>query len=360
MKIQYKLGLLAVGALMMSSCEKHDIIASTGELGQEVPAANWAPSSTVCKAGESFGFLGKYTTNTAAGLNPDRSEVWYQIVSSEAISISCKLGGVAYSLPVSKTDTVRSYQSMAVFPHSMATWENMREWHISGSVPVSRTLSPVKWADIEVWDQANFDAYCKSIQGNVDPEETLEKQFLGTVIGYLTNESTADSYYNNLRSIYLNYDFTNEQFAEVGLPEVAEGQDKSDIWKTDATKVVGYYRNVIVGEATQMEYLTAEQYEALSDDDKKGVYPYYKAAEWLFCRYDDNAGAVLTSVKPEWLPKFRALLEKISFPEWIYDTANSCYKVDFSRNYSLNAQFRVYDNRGNEGRAYDIYTISIN
>ena len=46
--------------------------------------------------------------------------------------------------------------------------------------------------------------------------------------------------------------------------------------------------------------------------------------------------------------------------DWIYDNANSCYKVEFTRNYSLNAQFRVYDTAGNEGRAYDIHTISIN
>ncbi len=91
MKIQYKLGLLALGAVAMSSCSKHDIINEVAPVGQPVPEAYWQLNSSVCKAGESFGFQGKY--NPHPGMEIDRSEVWYQIVRTEEASVTSKLGG---------------------------------------------------------------------------------------------------------------------------------------------------------------------------------------------------------------------------------------------------------------------------
>jgi hypothetical protein len=184
------------------------------------------------------------------------------------------------------------------------------------------------------------------------------------VIGYLTDEATSATYYSALRTVYINYDFTNEQFAAQGFPAIDLTQpeaDKSDKWFTtteasDAAIVGYYYYTVVNGESVVNEI----SIEANKTFDSAPTYPVYKSAEWLFCRYDDNAGSIVTSVRSEWLPKFRALLEQIPFKDWIYDTSNNCYKVDFSRSYSLNAQFRVYDSKGNEGKAYDIHTISIN
>lgn len=354
MKLTYKFALLALGAVAMSSCDKHDIINNIAPVGQEVPTVYWQLNSTVCKAGESFGFQGKYSTNPS--VSPDRSEVWYQIVRSEEASVLSKLGGTAlgYTHKTTKTDTVRSYQSVAVFPHAAAVWSG-HEFILDGEVPVSRTLSPVKWADITAWDQENFDSYFP--QG-------FKEGFLSTVLGYLTNESTANSYYGALRNIYINYAFTNEQYAAVGLPEVDQEQpeaDKSDKWfsTTEASDdaIIGYYYYTVVnGESVVNEISIAEN----ANVTDVPTYPIYKSAEWLFCRYDDNAGSIVTTVRPEFLPKFRTLLEQIPFQDWIYDTANKCYKVDFARSYSLNAQFRVYDNQGNEGKAYDVLTVSIN
>lgn len=353
MKFQYKLSLVAAAAVALSSCAKHDIINDVAPVGQEVPAAYWQLNSTVCKAGESFGFQGKYSVHN---VDADRSEVWYQIVRSEEASVTSKLGGASlgYTHKATLTDTVRSYQAAAVFPHSAAKWDG-HEYIIDGTVPVSRTLSPVKWADITTWDQANFDKYYPA---------DFQAGFLKTVVGYLTDEATAGSYYSALRNVYLNYDFTNEQFAAQGFPAVDQEQataDKSDKWfsTTEASDdaIVGYYYYTVENGTNVVNEISIEQNESITDVP---TYPVYKSAEWLFCRYDDNAGAIVTSVRTEWLPKFRALLEQIKFEEWIYDTANGCYKVDFSRNYSLNAQFRVYDSKGNEGKAYDVLTISIN
>ncbi len=358
MKIQYKLGLLALGAIAMSSCAKHDIINDVAPVGQEVPACYWQLGSTVCKAGESFNFEGKYTTNPA--VEPERSEVWYQIVRSEEAAVTAKLGGSSlnYTYKTTYTDTVRTYQSVAVFPHSAATWDG-HEFIINGSVPVSRTLAPVRWVDITTWDQKNFDSFYP---------DTCAETFLAEVIGRLTNEETAASYYEALRTVYINYDFTNADYVAVGLPEIDEAlgsADRSDKWFTtkEATPeaIVGYYYYEFVDGVNVAKELTIEEYKAITDQELlKRTFPVYDSAEWVFCRFDDGNGAIVSSVRSEWLPKFRTLLEKIPFEDWIYDTANACYKVDFVSNYSLNAQFRVYDTKGNEGKAFDIHTISIN
>ena len=347
MKIQYKLGLLALGALVMSSCARHDIINEVVEIGPEVPTCYWQLNSTVCKAGESFGFQGKYTPGI--GMSIDRSEVWYQIIRTEVASVVSKLGGTAlgYTHKTTKNDTVRSFQRIAVFPHSAAVWDG-HEFILDGTVPVSRTLAPVSWADITTWDQGNFDSYYPA---------DFKEGFLSTVLGYLTDEETAPSYYNALRSVYLNYDFTNEQFVANGFPEIDQEQataDKSDKWFSTTVAadedIIGYYYYTVENGENVVHEISKEENEHFTEAP---TYPVYKAADWVFCRYDDNAGAIVSSVRTEWLPKFRSLLELIPFEAWIYDSANACYKVDFSRTYTLNVQYRVYDTEGHEGRAYD-------
>ena len=80
----------------------------------------------------------------------------------------------------------------------------------------------------------------------------------------------------------------------------------------------------------------------------------------MFCRYDDDLGAIISTVRSAYIPAFKDLLASITFDQWIYDSANKVYKVEFSRKYSLEAQFRVYDSSGEEGIANDVRTISIN
>lgn len=341
MKIRYTKAVLAVAALAaMSSCTKHDLIPEITIVGQAVPTVYWEVGSTVCKAGENFTFQGKYTSEPYR--TPLRSEVWYQILRSDVATVTTALAGtsLSYAQTVNVTDTMRAFQCHASFDHSMAEF-NGHEYIIRGEVPTSRTLSPLTWLDITEWDQARFDSYYP--QGFV-------AEYLDKVIGYLTDESTANSYYTALQTVYVNYPFTNDQFAAVGLPavvtteELDEAAIKKNLWystrEADDAALVGYYYITIDGEGKTVYNEVPMDYVA-----PEGVvlYPVYKCAEWLFCRYDDNSGALTTTVRPEWLPKFRTLLEQIPFTAWIYDSANSVYKVDFARSYSLEANFRAYD-----------------
>ncbi|MBO4977765.1 MAG: hypothetical protein J6C67_03490 [Muribaculaceae bacterium] len=351
---------LAAGVMvtLFAGCHNHDLIPDIAEVGQEVPTVYWEVGSTVCKAGESFSFQGKY--HNPAGRTPLRSEVWYQVVRDDNAAVTAKLGGASlnYTQTVSSTDTMRSYQCAAVFPHNPANWDGHQNI-FSGTVPVSRTLTPVIWADPSEWDEARFNTYYP---------EGFKEEFLNKVYDYLTSEASADSYYNALRNVYLNYNFTNEQFAAVGLPEIdLTGDDggagvKSDTWFSTEEQVGVYFITVgadgkAVYNERPMDYTPAEG---------EVLYPVYKSSEWVFCRYDDNSGSIVSTVRPEWLPKFRQLISVIPFQDWIFDSANNVYKIDFGRKYSLNARFQSVDSDAS-GREYvgvvsptEVKTIYIN
>lgn len=326
-------------AIALTGCANHDLIADITEVGQAVPTVYWEVGSTVCKAGESFTFQGKYTN--VEGRTPLRSEVWYEVLRSDNAAVTAVLAGtsLSYTQTESSVDTVRSYQCYAVYPHQESYWDGHQNI-FSGEVPVSRTLSPVSWVDPEDWDQERFDTYYP---------EGFTTEFLEKVYDYLTGES-ADSYYSALRTVYVNYPFTNEQFKAVGLPELdLSGDDngtanKSDAWystsEASEDAIVGYYS---ISYADDGSTIYTEYPKDYTPTEGQSVYPVYDSSEWVFCRYDDNTGGIVATVRSEWLPKFRTLLENIPFQDWIYDSSNAVYKVEFSREYSLIAQFRSYD-----------------
>lgn len=377
MKIQYKLAFIAAGLLAVSSCAKHDPIADNGELGQIVPTTYWSVGSTACKAGEDFSFQGKYyTIDPTATI--DHSEVWYNIKRDESASATAKLAGSAlkYTKTIAATDTVRNNQSVASFPHSEDYWSPLDNCYIiNASVPTSVTLSPVSWKDVRTWDQEKFDTYYPS---------TFAKEFCDEVINQLTKDST---YYTGLKTVYVNYNFTNEQFAAVNAefgtnfptdinitsdPQSAVS-DKSDRWyettEADDAKVVGYYYKTVDANGNTV-IIEVGKDQVTFDVDANGkelilcngnkCYKVYDSAPWVFCRYDDDAGAIVRAVRAQYIPAFRSLLNTISFPEWIYDSAESVYSVTFSRQYKLDSQFKVYDSKGNVGIASDTRTIDIN
>lgn len=346
MKININKALAAATmTLAMAGCANHDLIPDIAQVGQAVPTVYWEVGSTVCKAGESFSFQGKY--NNQPGRTPIRSEVWYEIVRDDVAAVSTKLGGASlnYTQTASANDVMRSYQCAAVFPHQAEYWDGHQNI-FTGTVPVSRTLTPVMWVDPAEFDADRFASFY--------PEGFVES-YLEKIYGYLTDEASAAAYYNALRTVYLNYAFTNEQFAAVGLPELdLSGDDNGTAKKSDAwyayssdkpTQQVGVYFITLDAEGNVVYNERPMDYEPA---EGQMVFPVYDAAEWVFCRYDDNSGSVVTSVRPEWLPRFRTLIEQIPFEAWIYDSANGVYKIDFSRRYSLNAQFRSYDKNTNQ------------
>ena len=345
MKLKYTKVLLATAAATaLTGCAKHDLIPSIAVVGQAVPTVYWEVGSTSCPAGQSFTFKGKYTVEP--GRTPVKSEVWYQMLREDNASATAKLAGTAlsYTQSFTNTDTIRSFQCYASFPHTEDYWTG-HEYELTGEVPTSRTFSPVRWVEPAEWDNKKFASYFPN--GFVD-------EFLSKVIGYLTDEATAASYHSALRNVYLNYNFTNEQFAAVGLPQLdLSGDDngtaaKADAWfwtnAESADAITGYYYITLDANNKPVYNEVATDYVA-----PEGIvlYPVYKASEWLFCRYDDNIGGIAVSVRPEWLPKFRELISQIPFTSWIFDSSDSVYKLEFKRTFSVDAKFRAFDKDSN-------------
>ena len=360
MKLQYKLSIMALGLMAFTSCDIHDPIDDVVDPGQYVPTCYWEVGSTTCKAGESFTFQGKYYTEHE--FTPDHSEVWYSVLREENASAGMKLTSLmAYTKTYSKTDTVRSNQMIVSFPHSEAVWDGY-EYVITGEVPTSPNLAPLIWNTPDTWDQKRFDGYFPA---------NFKEEFCADVVDRFTRDST---YYSALRDVYMKYPFPNSQFAEVNtkygvnLPtdikytedEQEAVSDKSDRWfaTTEASEaaIIGYYYKTVDAEGRTIIHEVPKDYV----NPDVNLYPVYNAADWVFCRYDDDLGAIISTVRAKYMPAFKELLQSVKFEEWTYDSGNRNYNISFDRKYSLQSRFYVFDTAGNKGRASDIRVISIN
>ncbi|MBE6310741.1 MAG: hypothetical protein E7080_06795 [Bacteroidales bacterium] len=362
MKLYNKLGIFAAGALMMSSCAVNDLFDDKGDLGEVVPTVTWELSSSVCAAGNEAGFLAKYYT-TEEGVSIDHSEVWAMVTRTESAAATQKLvSSPAYTKTVSLVDTVRGFHLLQSYPHSMAKLDTIKgtEYHLNASFPTSRTLGPVNWANPADWDDEKFAMYYPA---------SFKEEFTSKIVNDLTKDST---YFASLRNVYIAYDFTKEQFEAVNakyptlepLPwsdSQEAGSTKGDLWFGADTEVVDhYYYTTLVGEVTvEHEVATVEEAVAQGIAAEK-VYPVYKAPHWVFCRYSDDTGAAVTSVRAEYMPLWKELIQMIPFEAWIYNSADACYSVEFSRKYAYITQFKVVDTKGGVGRDSDDKTVELN
>ena len=360
MKLIYKSGLLAFAVVALTSCAKHDLFDDNTEMGERLPTCYWEVTSTACKAGDNFEFKGKYYTED--GHTPDHSEVWYNVTRDEVAEASVKLAGntFKYTQTITGSEIVRQPQLISSFPHSAAEWDG-KEYVIIGQVPTSSTLSPVAWTGVSTWDQFKFDSFFPS---------TFADEFKKTVVDMLTADN---SYYEAIKYIYINYPYTNEQFAEanasagVDLPTDIDMKsdngtgDKSDRWYATTQHyedgIVGYYYITLDEAGEKVYHEVGKEYEPI---EGVNYYAVYKSCHWVFCRYDDDAGAIVSTIRPQYFAAFKQLFELISFDEWVYETSKKEYAVSFNRTYKVQADFRVYDTEGNVGIAYDKKEISIN
>lgn len=407
MKLQYKLGIIALGLVAFTSCEMNDPIADHLDIGQRVPTCYWEVGSTTAKAGSTFSFKATYYTED--GHTPAYSQVWWDITRSDDYEVSAKLAGssFSYTKTLGSEEVVRVNQYSDPFDHSLAKLDTvlvdqyysyydsvkgewitiedsivkvdkpLTQYSLTGEVPVSETLIPLNWNKPTTWDQKKFDTYFP---------EGFAEDFEKTVDSLIVT----DANYNALRYLYINYAFTNDRFKEINaqfgtdfptdiaydeVDAQAGATDKSTRWidynnPLDAKKgapVVGYYYQTIneAGEVVYNEVTIAEVQknemgaDVLIADASVRVYEVYESASWVFSRYSDDLGSVVTTVRPEYIPAFQALVEPITFDEWIYSSTEG-YALSFKRAYILNTKFKVFDTEGNVGVSHTPYDITIN
>ncbi len=345
---RYRICLLALVALLATSCAIHDPFADNGELGQVLPTVDWEQGSTVVKAGRYATFKGKYYTTAEKAI--DHSEVWCLIKREQTATATSKLTtSLAYTKNYSLTDTVRSSQMVATYAHSKAEWDGY-EYVLADSFPTSRTLAPVTWVNPSEWDQEKFDSYYPS---------TFQQEFTTYMVNALTKDST---YYNDLRNVYINYNFPiglfeqlNAQYG-IDFPTDTITADKSNNWFT-TDEVDHYYYITVAEDGTAVYHEIAEESAAPAGANVQAV---YKSAFWLFSRYSDDTGGKITTVRRQYMPYFKSLIETIPFTSWIYNTADKAYTVNFNRTYYLEPEFRVYDTDGKVGVTTDNKEVTLN
>lgn len=383
MKTQHKLALLALGLATVTSCAKHDPIADTMDIGQPVPTCYWSVGSTACKAGESFSFTGKYYTDDDH--TPDHAEVWYEVKRTESSGATVGLTGstLAFTLTVNTVNTDIPNQAVASFAHADSLW-NGYEFELNGSVGTSTNWSPVEWKNVGEWTaetDATFANYFES--ANELFPNGFQAAFCDTVTKILTKDSTNMA---ALKAAFANHPFTVEELNTVNaaypglnlpaIPDSINAEDpqvainyKNNNWYVNKEVVIGWHYNAVDSLGNIVDtFVATEQVEPNEDgysavlkaDANVKCYAVYESSPWLYCRYDDDAGSVLTAVKRGMMDAFVQLLGYIEFPEWIYSKTDGEYQVSFTREYSLDAQFKVYDTVGNIGTASDTRTISIN
>lgn len=402
MKLQYKLGLMAVGVLAFTSCEKNDPVADNAEIGERVPTCYWEVGSTTCKAGDHFSFKGKYYTED--GHTPVRSEVWYNVKREDYFEATAQLGGLKYSKAVTITEEMRADQCIAQFDHSKAVWtvsdsvldtsetgEYGYQWMIIDSVPVSETLIPVMWSKPVAWGAEEEKAFADYAPAGF--AEEFEHHMDSVIV--------LDANYENLRRVFTNHPFTNEQISAVNAacnvalplmdPTKYDESDpnslvtyKSKLWfdynnystikKVNGkdeevaahTEIVRYYYAVANVDGTTdyvevgiNDIITNDKGDYLKSDESIPVFAVYDSAPWVFSRRDFNSGQVVSTVRPEYISAFGMLVSYVTFPEWICSSTDG-YVVSFTRGYLLDATFKVVDESGNVGVAYNKFTISVN
>lgn len=337
MKLYNKIGLFVLSIFGMSSCAINDPIDKVVEIGQELPTVSWELGSTVGKAGEPVNFKGQFYASP--GNEIDRVEVWNAVSRTDIASATCKLTSIlAYTKTLTSNDTVRSSQFVTRYEVAQAEWDG-HEYILNASFPTSRTLSPISWVDPKSWDQKKFDTYYPS---------EFQAEFVEKVVDFLTKDST---YYTDLRHVYVNYDFKAEQFealnAKYGksFPTEVETDKKSDIWFTNPEKVVWKYYLTIDDKGNKVINEVKNPSEAPED---AVLYDVYDSSPWVFCRYSDDIGGIITQVRADYMPYMKDLISQIAFPEWIY-SSELTYTVSFTRTYKLVPTIKVFDKKGKIG-----------
>ena len=147
----------------------------------------------------------------------------------------------------------------------------------------------------------------------------------------------------------------NAQYG-IDFPTDTITADKSNNWFT-TDEVDHYYYITVAEDGTAVYHEIAEESAAPAGANVQAV---YKSAFWLFSRYSDDTGGKITTVRRQYMPYFKSLIETIPFTSWIYNTADKAYTVNFNRTYYLEPEFRVYDTDGKVGVTTDNKEVTLN
>ena len=348
MKTIFKTLALALLLISAASCEKHDLFDENTITGAVGPETYWTIESSMVKAGESMGFTGQYYSTVA---KIDHSEVWYELFEKEDKLVTASLiKAFTYSHTSNTTSQKRMLQTIESYEHSEDLWnDSLRAYILTDKFPVSNTLSPISWVqpkDLEGFDK-NLNAYFG---------ESFAAEFKAGVTAKMNptaDERNYAAYMNVLQGLSLLGDTIVTPNGDL-MPYIKWMTDsafnantntwnkffkKNDtIWskvnfdtigfQVDSTPIKQGRPPVIVGYKYDTTYITKPWVDQVVD-----VYPQIKHA--------------LDSVWEN----------HVTFYDLILGADG--YTIEYKREYYINAELRVYDEKGNYSKT-DAKEIGIN
>ncbi len=156
--------MLALAALSLVACDKHDFIDDLTITGEVGPQAYWEVGSAMAPAGSNMDFTTQYYTSVA-GVTIDRSEVWYNITETIDKSINCPWTSTfTYTVSSVLTAEKRAQQKISEYKHDdYAVYsDSLSAYTFAASFPISGTLSPFQWAKPATFaaaDSASVETY---------------------------------------------------------------------------------------------------------------------------------------------------------------------------------------------------------
>ena len=348
MKTIFKTLALALLLISAASCEKHDPFDENTITGAIGPETYWTIESSMVKAGESMGFTGQYYSTVA---KIDHSEVWYELFEKEDKLVTASLiKAFTYSYTSNTTNQKRMLQTIETYEHTEDLWnDSLRAYILTDRFPVSNTLSPISWVqpkDLEGFDK-NLNAYFgenfasefkAGVTAKMNPsaEERNYAAYMNVLQGLslLTDTITTP---NGDRMPYVQW-MTDSAFNANTNVWNRFFKQQDTIWskvnfdtigfQVDSTPIKQGRPPVIVGYKYDTTYITKPWVDQVVE-----VYPQIKHA-----------------IDSVWE-------NHVTFYDLILGAEG--YSIEYKREYYINAELRVYDERGNYSKT-DAKEIGIN
>jgi hypothetical protein len=348
MKTIFKTLALALLLISAASCEKHDPFDENTITGAVGPETYWTIESSMVKAGESMGFTGQYYSTVA---KIDHSEVWYELFEKEDKLVTASLiKAFTYSYTSNTTNQKRMLQTIETYEHTEDLWnDSLRAYILTDRFPVSNTLSPISWVqpkDLEGFDK-NLNAYFgenfasefkAGVTAKMNPsaEERNYAAYMNVLQGLslLTDTITTP---NGDRMPYVQW-MTDSAFNANTNVWNRFFKQQDTIWskvnfdtigfQVDSTPIKQGRPPVIVGYKYDTTYITKPWVDQVVE-----VYPQIKHA-----------------IDSVWE-------NHVTFYDLILGAEG--YSVEYKRDYYINAELRVYDEKGNYSKT-DAKKIGIN
>lgn len=343
---------LALGLLLLSvaSCEQHDPFDENTITGAVGPETYWTVESSMVKAGESMGFTGQYYSTVA---KIDHSEVWYELFEKEDKVVTASLiKAFTYSYTSNTTNQKRMLQTIQSYEHNENMWsDSLRAYVITDRFPVSYTLSPISW--VQPKDLEGFDKNLHAYFG-----ENFAAEFKAGVTAKMNpsaDERNYGAYMNVLQGLSLLADTITTPNGD-RMPYVQ--------WMTDSTFnantntwVKDFKQNDSIWSKTDFDTLSTvirDTFKVTTNRDGTKDTTYYTDTTHIIKPVLLETNYVYPQIE-------RAIDSVWNNHVTFYDLILGAegYSIEYQRNYYINAELRIYDEKGNYSKT-DSKEIGIN